>query len=91
MTNIGDVIRQIEKIKCDRQYPPTQEQQETLNRILHNVYSGTVEFRGASDMSDVSLIEEISLVIRVIEGIPILVLIAAFLVFSYVFRNESIF
>lgn len=47
MTNIGDVIRQIEKVKCDRQYPPTQEQQETLNRIMHNVYSGTVEFRGS--------------------------------------------
>jgi hypothetical protein len=46
MTNIGDVIRQIEKVKCDRNTPPTPEQQETLNRILHNVYSGTVEFKG---------------------------------------------
>ncbi|MCK9581408.1 MAG: hypothetical protein M0Q92_13300 [Methanoregula sp.] len=47
MTNIGDVIRQIEKTKCDRQYPPTPEQQETLDRILHNVLSGTREFKGS--------------------------------------------
>jgi hypothetical protein len=47
LTNIGDVIRQIEVVKCDRQNPPTPEQQETLNRILHNVYSGTVEFKGS--------------------------------------------
>ncbi len=47
MTNIGDVIRQIETVKCDRQHPPTPEQQETLNRILYNVYSGTVEFKGS--------------------------------------------
>jgi hypothetical protein len=47
MTNIGDVIRQIETVKCDRQDPPTSEQQETLNRILYNVYSGTVEFKGS--------------------------------------------
>jgi hypothetical protein len=47
MTNIGDVIRQIEKITCDRQYPPTPEQQETIYRILNNVYSGTMEFKGS--------------------------------------------
>jgi hypothetical protein len=47
MTNIGDVIRQIETVKCDQQYPPTPEQQETLNKILYNVYSGTVEFKGS--------------------------------------------
>lgn len=47
MTNIRDVIRQIETIKCDRQYPPTAEQQETLNRIIYNVYSGTVDFKGS--------------------------------------------
>jgi len=47
MTNIGDVIRQIEKIKCDRQYPPTSQQQEILNRILYNIYSGTVDFKGS--------------------------------------------
>lgn len=47
MTNIGDVIRQIETVKCDRHYPPTPEQQEILNRILHNVYTGTVEFKGS--------------------------------------------
>lgn len=47
MTNVGDVIRQIETLKCDRQYPPTPVQEETLNRILYNVYSGTVEFKGS--------------------------------------------
>ena len=47
MTNIGDVIRQIETVTCDRQYPPTPEQQEVISRILHNVYSGTVEFKGS--------------------------------------------
>lgn len=47
MTNIGDVIRQIETLKNDRQYPPTAKQQETLDRILFNCYSGTVEFRGS--------------------------------------------
>ena len=40
MTHISDVIQQIETIQCDRQYPPTPEQQKILNRIMHNVYSG---------------------------------------------------
>ena len=47
MTNIGDVIRQVDAVKGDRQFPPTEEQQETLNRILQNVYTGTVEFKGS--------------------------------------------
>jgi hypothetical protein len=47
MTNIGDVIRQIETLKCDRQHPPTDEQQNTLDRVLSNVYSGIVEFKGS--------------------------------------------
>ena len=45
MTNVGDVIRQIETTLCDEQYPPTTDQQETLSRVLFAVYSGTVEFR----------------------------------------------
>lgn len=47
MTNIGDVIRQIETIKCDSKYPPTAQQQETLNRILHEVSIGAVDFKGS--------------------------------------------
>jgi hypothetical protein len=47
MTNIGDVIRQVETTLCDRSCPPTQEEQERLGRILFLVYSGTVEFRGS--------------------------------------------
>lgn len=46
MTNIGDVIRQIEKASCDPDFPPDQEQREALNRILIALYSGTVEFVG---------------------------------------------
>ncbi|NMB78517.1 MAG: hypothetical protein GYA23_05420 [Methanomicrobiales archaeon] len=47
MTNIGDVIRQIETVQCDPVYPPTPEQQEIFNRILHTVYNGAVEFGGS--------------------------------------------
>jgi hypothetical protein len=47
MTTTDDVIRQIETIKCDRQIPPTSKQQETLNRILNTMHSGTIEFRGS--------------------------------------------
>jgi hypothetical protein len=45
MTTTGDVIRQIETIKCDRQIPPTSEQQETLDRILMAM-AGTIEIGG---------------------------------------------
>jgi hypothetical protein len=45
MTNVGDVIRQIETTLCDEQHPPTTDQRETLKRVLHAVYSGTVEFK----------------------------------------------
>jgi hypothetical protein len=47
MTNIGDVIRQVEKTLCDRSYPPTPEEQERLGRILSRVYTGTVDFAGS--------------------------------------------
>lgn len=46
MTNTGDVIRQIEALRRDRQYPPTAKQQETMNKILFNVHSGIAESRG---------------------------------------------
>ena len=47
MTNIGDVIRQIETVQCDRNFPPTPEQQEKISQILRNVCTGTVEFKGS--------------------------------------------
>ena len=47
MTNIGDVIRQVETTLCDQYYPPTMEEQERLNRILAMVYTGTVAFVGS--------------------------------------------
>jgi hypothetical protein len=42
-------------------------------------------------MAENTVMDDISLIIRVIEGVPLLVLVAAFLVFSYLFRNETIF
>jgi hypothetical protein len=47
MTNIGDVIRQVETTMFDRQFPPTLEQREVLNNILYKVYTGTVDFGGS--------------------------------------------
>jgi len=47
MTNIGDVIRQVETALCDRHFPPTIEQKEVLNNILYKVYTGTVDFGGS--------------------------------------------
>lgn len=47
MTNIGDVIRQVETTLCDRSYPPTAEEQEVLTTILSRVYTGAVEFGGS--------------------------------------------
>ena len=47
MTNLGDVMRQIETTLCDPHYPPTQDQQEVIDRLLVQVYAGTVEFKGS--------------------------------------------
>jgi hypothetical protein len=47
MTNIRDVIQQIEKTICDREFPPTPRQLETCTRILNNLCSGTVAFQGS--------------------------------------------
>lgn len=47
MTNIGDVIRQVETALCDNYYPPTLEEKEIFNNILFKVYTGTVEFGGS--------------------------------------------
>lgn len=47
MTNIGDVMRQVETALNDHYCPPTLEEKETLNNILYKVYTGTVEFGGS--------------------------------------------
>lgn len=47
MTNIGDVIRQVETALCDNYFPPTLEEKEILNNILYKVYTGTVDFGGS--------------------------------------------
>jgi len=48
MTNLGDVIRQVEKTLGDAKYPPTPEEREALNIILISVYIGAVAARGSS-------------------------------------------
>ncbi|MFA5268998.1 MAG: hypothetical protein WC379_13585 [Methanoregula sp.] len=47
MTNIGDVIRQVETALCDNVFPPALEEKEILNTILYKVSIGTVEFSGS--------------------------------------------
>jgi len=47
MTNIGDVIRQVETALFDSYYPPTLEEKEVLSNILYKVYTGTVDFGGS--------------------------------------------
>jgi len=45
MTNISDVIRQIETTMYDKFYPPTLSQKETMTFILHKVNNNTIEFK----------------------------------------------
>jgi hypothetical protein len=47
VTNIGDVMRQVETALNDPGFPPTLEEKEILNNILYKVYTGTVEFGGS--------------------------------------------
>jgi hypothetical protein len=47
MTNIGDVVRQVETAMCDTQYPPTPEELEVFNRVLHAVCIGAREAGGS--------------------------------------------
>jgi hypothetical protein len=47
MTNLGDVIRQIETALSDRHYPPTPHEREVFNHILATVYTGAVDAKGS--------------------------------------------
>jgi hypothetical protein len=47
MTNLGDVIRQIETVLSDQHFPPTVHEREVYNRILFSVYTGAVDAKGS--------------------------------------------
>ena len=47
MTNLGDVIRQVETTLCDPENPPTADERDALHLILISVYTGAVEARGS--------------------------------------------
>ena len=39
MTNLGDVIRQVEALLSDAEYPPTQEELQAMSKILKTIYT----------------------------------------------------
>ena len=47
MTNLGDVVRQVETAMCDIHYPPTLYEREVYNRILQAVFTGAVDAKGS--------------------------------------------
>ena len=47
MTNLGDVVRQVETAMCDTCYPPTIYEREVYTRILQTVFTGTVDAKGS--------------------------------------------
>ena len=47
MTNLGDVVRQVETALCDTYYPPTLCEREIYNRILQTVFTGAVDAKGS--------------------------------------------
>jgi len=47
MTNLGDVVRQVETAMCDARCPPTLKEREVYTRILLTVYTGTVDAKGS--------------------------------------------
>jgi len=47
MTNLGDVVRQVETVLTDNQYPPTIREREVYHRILSSVYTGAVDAKGS--------------------------------------------
>ncbi len=47
MTNLGDVIRQIETVMSDRCDPPTTQEIEVCCRVLSTVFNGVVDPRGS--------------------------------------------
>ena len=47
MTNLGDVVRQVEKVLSDPLCPPTSSEREVYTRILFTVYTGAVDAKGS--------------------------------------------
>ncbi|MDD4483288.1 MAG: hypothetical protein PHD55_02825 [Methanoregula sp.] len=47
MTNLGDVIRQVETVLCDPYHPPTSHEREVYAAILCEVCTGTVDAKGS--------------------------------------------
>lgn len=47
MTNLGDVVRQVETAMCDTHYPPTTNEREVYTRILRAVFTGAVDAKGS--------------------------------------------
>ncbi len=47
MTNLSDVVRQVETALCDPLYPPTTQEREAYVRILLQVCIGVVEAKGS--------------------------------------------
>ena len=47
MTNLGDVIRQVETALNDTLYPPTSHEREVYYKILSSVCVGTADGRGS--------------------------------------------
>ena len=47
MTNIGDVIRQVETAMNDTLYPPTSHEREVYHKILSSMYVGPSDALGS--------------------------------------------
>jgi hypothetical protein len=47
MTNLGDVVRQVEAALCDPHNPPSPQEREVYVRILHTICTGAVETKGS--------------------------------------------
>ena len=47
MTNLGDVVRQVETALSDSHYPPTSHEREVYHRILLSVYTGAEDPGGS--------------------------------------------
>jgi len=47
MTNLGDVVRQLETVLCDPGYPLTPHEREVYDAILQAVCTGAVDAEGS--------------------------------------------
>ena len=47
MTNLGDVVRQVEVALCDPHHPPSPHEREVYVHILLMVCTGAVEAKGS--------------------------------------------